>query len=251
MMEAAEFAAGMIIGLVVGLLGGGGAVLTVPLLVLGFGLEPATATTTSLAVVAAGAAVGLVVHGRAGAVRWRTGAVLSGLGVVGNVAGSLLATVVAGPVILVAFAVLLVATGVRMLRTDRPVPQRTGGHRRYVLIAVATGIGFVTGFLGVGGGFLVVPALVLVIGLPEAAAVGTSLFVLLLSAAVGLATRAVTASGDVAWPLTVLVAAGAAAGAGAGALLSARVPAAGLRRGFGVLLLVVAPLTLVGAMVRS
>ncbi len=249
-MPVLEAAAGIVVGFVVGLLGGGGAVLTLPLLVSGFGVTPVAATTVSLAVVAAASVVALAVHARTGTVRWRTGLVISAVGVAANAAGSLLATVVAGPVLLVGFAALLVVGASRMIwGADQDTSPGLTGHRRLAVVAFATVTGFVTGLLGVGGGFLVVPGLVLVLGFPVAAAVATSLLVLVLNAVVALAARALLVPGDIPWSLLVLIAGGAAVGAGLGALASRRVPAAGLRRGFGLLLLAMAGVTVAEAVI--
>lgn len=251
MTEIAEILAGVLIGTVVGLLGGGGAILTVPLLVLGFGVDPRGATTTSLAVVAVASLTGLAVHARAGHVQWRTGGIVGGLGVAAAVAGSLLSARVPGRVLLVAFAVLLLVAGAAMVRPRRTPtgdpPAATRLPRWAALVLVATGVGLVTGFLGVGGGFVVVPALVLLLGVPMADAVGTSLLVLLINAVAGLATRLVTPYPGVDPLVTVLVTAGAAVGAVIGARLSHRVPGDTLRRAFGALVLAVAVATAVQA----
>ncbi|MGF1664095.1 MAG: TSUP family transporter [Kineosporiaceae bacterium] len=253
LLVAAEVAAGVVIGAVVGLLGGGGAILTLPTLVLVFGVDPRGATTTSLAVVAVAALVGLAVHGRAGLVSWRMGGVVGGLGTVAAVGGSLLSAAVPGQVLLIVFAGLLVVAGVTMLRPRReappgPPPRTRRLPVRVAVVLVAAGIGLVTGFLGVGGGFLVVPALVLLLGVPMNRAVGTSLLVLLVNALAGLGTRLVVPFPGVDLTVTLLVTAGAAVGAVAGALVSHRLPATALRRLFGGLVLAVAVATLVQAL---
>jgi uncharacterized membrane protein YfcA len=249
LLPVAEVAAGVVIGAVVGLLGGGGAILTLPLLVIAYGVDPRGATTTSLAVVAA-SLVGLAVHGRAGLVRWGTGGLVGGLGTVAAVGGSLLSAAVPGRVLLVLFAGLLVVAGVAMLRPRRePAPAARARLPRWAaVLLVASGIGLVTGFLGVGGGFLVVPALVLLLEVPMGQAVGTSLLVLLINALAGLGTRLLVPFPGVDLPVTLLVTAGAAAGAAAGALVSHRTPAAALRRLLGGLVLAAAVATLVQAL---
>jgi hypothetical protein len=252
LLPVAEVAAGVVIGAVVGLLGGGGAILTLPLLVIAFGVDPRGATTTSLAVVAVASLVGLAVHGRAGLVRWGTGGLVGGLGTGAAVGGSLLSAAVPGRVLLILFAGLLAVAGVAMLRPGRePVRAPAAGARlpRWAaVLLVASGIGLVTGFLGVGGGFLVVPALVLLLGVPMDEAVGTSLLVLLINALAGLGTRLLVPFPGVDLTVTLLVTAGAAAGAAAGALVSHRMPAAALRRLFGGLVLAAGVATLVQAL---
>lgn len=232
---------GAALGLVMGLLGGGGGVLGIPLLVYGLGLTAQQATTTSLVIVAAGALAGVIPHTRDGRVDWRTGLGFGLLGTVGALVGSRLSVSVPERFLLGSFALLLVVAGWSMLRRqraddlDRPLqaPARWPG-----VVAVATGVGLTTGFFGVGGGFIVVPALVTALRFPVRRAAATSLVVILVNSLVSLLARGSVANLDLGLTLALVVT--AAVGAVGGALLSPRIPAPTLRKSFGGLTLAVA-----------
>jgi uncharacterized membrane protein YfcA/glyoxylase-like metal-dependent hydrolase (beta-lactamase superfamily II)/rhodanese-related sulfurtransferase len=230
------------VGVSLGLLGGGGSILAVPLLVYVAGWSAHEATTGSLFVVGVTSAIGLIGHARAGRVRWRTGLVFGLAGMVGAYAGGRLAGLVPGGVLLTAFAAMMLAASVGMLRGRR----EDGGGREELHLASAIGLGVAvgaaTGFVGAGGGFVIVPALVLVAGLPMQAAVGTSLLVISMQSAAGLAGH-LTGS-HLPWALTLAITASAVLGSLAGGRLTGRISAASLRRGFGVLVIAVALLVL-------
>ena len=187
----------LVVGVVLGALGGGGAILTVPVLTSLVGLTPAQATTASLVIVGSSSLLGLVPHARAGRVRVREGGVFGLLGVVGAAVGSRLSILVPGPVLMSAFSVLLlvvaVVMGRRARRTDLPQVRERGWGVR---VLAASAVGLLTGFFGVGGGFVVVPALTLVLGLPMSVAAGTSLLVVAINSASSLLTRAFGGVGD-------------------------------------------------------
>ena len=233
---------GLAIGAVLGLLGGGGSILTVPALAYGLGLEAKAAIATSLLVVGATSLIALVPHARAGHVKWKVGLGFGGVSMIGAFAGGWAARFVPGVVLLVLFAVVMVAAGVAMLRPQRVGP--TEANPRPALFAVeALAVGAFTGLVGAGGGFVVVPALVLLGGLSMRAAVGTSLLVIAMKSAAGLAGQLSHAQIDATIAGIFVVA--AAAGALAGARLSQRVRPDRLRRGFGIFVLVTAALILV------
>jgi hypothetical protein len=219
------------IGLSLGLLGGGGSILAVPLLVYVAGLGAKEAIATSLLVVGVTSLAALVPHALARRVRWRTGLVFGAAAMAGAYAGGRLAEFVPGTALLVGFAVMMLATAVAMIRGRRAVEPRPGGARPWAVLLEGGVVGLVTGMVGAGGGFLVVPALVLLGGLPMGAAVGTSLLVIALKSFAGLAGYA--AGVEVDWGLAATVSAAAVAGSVAGGALTGRVPADGLRRGFG------------------
>lgn len=234
-------AAGLALGLVLGLLGGGGGIIAVPLM-LALGQSMDAASTTSLVVVGIGAAAGLLMHARSGNVDWSIGLVFGLLGSAGAVAGSRLAFAVDDRVQLAGFVVLLVVAAWGMLRRrtpsrtdepDSPLPDPRWG----LVVLSATGVGLVTGFFGVGGGFVAVPALVLALRMPMKRASATALLVILVNVTVAFVAHG-TSHLDM--TLTAAVAAAAATGAVAGALLQPRVPTLALQRAFGVLLLAVA-----------
>ncbi|GAA0256877.1 sulfite exporter TauE/SafE family protein [Saccharothrix mutabilis subsp. mutabilis] len=222
----------VVVGVALGLLGGGGSILMVPLLVYVAGMGAKEAIVASLVVVGVTSAVGVVGHARAGHVRWRTGLLFGLAGMAGAFAGGLVGGHLPGPVLMGAFAVMMVATAVAMLRGRRtPAPAaRTELPVVKVLVEGAV-VGLVTGLVGAGGGFLVVPALALLGGLPMSVAVGTSLLVIAMKSIAGLAGYLATVPID--WAFTGVVTAAAVAGSLVGARLVARVPGDALRRGFG------------------
>ncbi|MEP6994063.1 MAG: sulfite exporter TauE/SafE family protein [Acidobacteriota bacterium] len=228
------------IGLSLGLIGGGGSIITVPVLVYVMGVPPHRAVGMSLAVVGSTALVGAFLHDRRGAVAWRTGAVFAASGIASAYLGSKLTRSLTPSALLLLFAgVMLVAGLVMLTRKERPehtVVAHVPSLWREVLAGF--GVGFLTGFLGVGGGFLIVPALVLFGGLPIRVAIGTSLFVIAVNCAAGLIGHLTV--GDTDWTLTGLVSALAIAGALAGTALSRRFHPRGLRRVFAWFVVAVA-----------
>ena len=241
---------GLLIGLVIGALGGGGSILTVPALVFLLGLSAQDATSASLVIVGVTAAVATVGHARSGHTKWRAGVFLAMAGLPASLLGTRLNLLVDQDVLLLAFSglMLLAAAGMLIRRRDdssavdeedRPAaaaPGRAGRWSR--LIAAGLVIGFLTGFLGVGGGFVIVPALVLALRFPMPRAIGTSLLVIALNAVVALAARAGAGSFD--WEVIVPFTVAAVAASLGGTLLAERLPARRLTRGFGVLLVLVA-----------
>jgi uncharacterized membrane protein YfcA len=220
------------IGVSLGLLGGGGSILAVPLLVYVAGLPPKEAIATSLLVVGATSAVALVPHARVGRVRWRTGLLFGLAGMAGAYAGGRLSAYVPAGVLLAGFAVMMLATAAAMIRgrtvTGGPVPRELP-----VLRVVADGlvVGLVTGLVGAGGGFLVVPALALLGRLAMPVAVGTSLLVIAMKSLAGLAGYLSTI--DINWMLAGAVTAVAIGGSLLGGRLAGRVREDQLRKTFG------------------
>lgn len=235
---ALTLALSVLVGLSLGLLGGGGSILTVPILVYVAGLDAKEAIAASLFVVGVTSAVSVVSHARAGRVRWRTGLLFGGAAMVGAYAGGLLGSRVPGELLLLAFALMMVATAAAMLRGRRTPeaqpPGDEGPRRELPILKVAVEgvvVGLVTGLVGAGGGFLVVPALVLLGGLPMSVAVGTSLLVIAMKSFAGLAGYLSGVQLD--WPLVLAVTAAAVVGSVLGARLVGRVPEDALRQGFG------------------
>jgi uncharacterized protein len=238
--------AGGLTGLALGALGGGGSMLAVPAMIYLLGFSPAAATTAALVVVTLTSVTALVTHARGGAVRWREGALFAAAGLVPAAIGGAVSGRLPAGVLMGAFAVVAVLAAVRMLRPSasvRPdgVPVRTSRVAR-----AGAGLGAVTGVLGVGGGFLAVPALVNVVGLRMRAAVGTSLLVITVNSLAALAARAGT-SVDVDWGGVAPFAATAVLGAWDGRRLAAKVSAGALQRTFAVALLAVAAFMLADA----
>lgn len=234
----------LLVGVALGLLGGGGSILTVPLLAYVAGMEAKQAIATSLLVVGTTSAVAAISHARAGRVQWRTGLIFGAAGMAGAYGGGLLAHYIPGSVLLIGFAVMMIATAVAMLRGRKEVGPADPHHRIPVPKVVAEGliVGLVTGLVGAGGGFLVVPALALLGGLPMPIAVGTSLVVIAMKSFAGFAGYLNSVSID--WRLAAMVTAAAVVGALAGARLTALVNPDSLRKAFGWFVLVMSSVIL-------
>jgi uncharacterized membrane protein YfcA len=232
------------VGIALGLLGGGGSILTVPLLAYVAGMEAKQAIATSLLVVGTTSAVAAVSHARAGRVQWRTGLVFGVAGMAGAYAGGMLARFIPGSVLLIGFAVMMIATAIAMLRGRKDVGPVEPGHRIPVPKVIIEGlvVGLVTGLVGAGGGFLVVPALALLGGLPMPIAVGTSLVVIAMKSFAGFAGYLSSVSID--WKVAGMVTAAAVVGALIGARLTALVNPDSLRKAFGWFVLVMSSVIL-------
>ncbi|MEU1365299.1 sulfite exporter TauE/SafE family protein [Streptomyces sp. NPDC005803] len=238
--------AGAVVGLALGGLGGGGSVIAVPALIYLLGFGPAAATTAGLLIVIATSLTGLLAHARDGLVRWRTGGLFAAAGIVPAALAGAVSVRLPSGVLTAAFAVLAVVAGVRMLRAAGT--PRAAGLPDAVPVRRAAGagagLGAVTGLLGVGGGFLAVPALVTVLALPMRAAVGTSLLVIIVNSTAALAVRLATPT-PLDWALIAPFAATAVLGAWDGKRLAAKVSTDSLQRVFGAVLLAVAVFMLV------
>lgn len=235
----------VVIGLSLGLLGGGGSILTVPILTYVAGLDPKEAIAASLFVVGVTSAVSAITHARNGRVKWRTGLVFGAAGMAGAFGGGLAGGHIPGTVLMIAFALMMIATSLAMIRGRKNSPAKTHDGELPVGKVIAEGlvVGLVTGLVGAGGGFLVVPALALLGGLSMPVAVGTSLVVIAMKSLAGLAGYLTTVTLD--WALIAAVTAAAVAGSVAGARLAGRIPEAALRKGFGVFVLVMGVFVLV------
>jgi uncharacterized membrane protein YfcA len=253
---------GLLIGLTMGALGGGGSILTVPVLVFLLGMDPAAATTGSLIIVGITAAVAMLAAYRQGRVKIAQGAVFGLLGAGGAVAGTTLSLAVAPAVLMTAFAGLMLTVGALMLVRGR-TPARVGApdqdepvpfdvpiitfNPRFVcacpraakVLVAALLVGVVTGFFGVGGGFLVVPALVLALDFPMTTAVGTSLLVIAINSGVSLAVRVPAIGAEIDWVLIGVFTAASVVGGLVGGRLAARARPDLLRTGFAALVVVV------------
>ncbi|HWV38586.1 MAG TPA: sulfite exporter TauE/SafE family protein [Vulgatibacter sp.] len=173
-----------LVGGSLGLLGGGGSILTMPIVLYVLGMETHAAITTSLIVVGATSLVALLPHARGGRVRWRTGLLFGVTSMASAFAAGKLAGLVPGAILLVAFGALMLVTGFAMMRRRREIGRASGGGRGWGrLILQGLGVGAITGFVGAGGGFVVVPALALLGGLAMKEAVGTSLLVIAMNSA--------------------------------------------------------------------
>ena len=254
---------GLLIGLALGALGGGGSILTVPALVYVLGQDPKTATTSSLLIVGVTSLIALVPHARAHRVRFGQGLMFGVLGTAGSFAGSALAAHVAPQVLLTAFAGLMLVVATLMLRRslrpdDATGPQTRGEEpilslrpltcacpRLAKVVLTATAVGLLTGFFGVGGGFVLVPALVLALSFPMPVAVGTSLLVIAVNSATALTARISTGGMNLDWRLIAGFTAAAIVGSLLGGRITSRVSPRHLTRAFAILLVAVALYTAV------
>jgi uncharacterized protein len=240
---------GLAIGLAVGTLGGGGSVLAVPVLVYVLDQTVPEATTASLVVVAAGAVAGGLSHARAGRVCWRHAGSFTAAALPGIVVGTLAAEAVSGELLLAGFAlVMLAAAHTTWRKANEHEPESTGTWEGggacpplrlpRDLIAGAA-VGLVTGFFGVGGGFLIVPTLAIALAFTMRTAIGTSLVIITATSLLGLAAHLVAGrSLDAGVTATMTVA--CVVGAIAGASLASRIPQRQLGRGFAMLVVAVA-----------
>jgi uncharacterized membrane protein YfcA len=246
---ARAFGLGSLIGFALGALGAGGSLLTVPILVYAMGVPVQGATGTSLAIVALNAATGALDYLRRRRSLPRTGFAIGVSGLFGAFAGVWLNHQLPGDVILLLFSLLMLLAAASMLRRRSVASLSTAFDEHYPaaawlrLVLVGLGVGLLTGFFGIGGGFLVVPALVIVLRLPMSLAVGTSLLVIAMNALWGLLGNVQLGTLD--WTLTALFALGGIAGVLSGAKLADRLPDGLLRTAFALIVVGVAVYTFV------
>ncbi|GAB2753870.1 sulfite exporter TauE/SafE family protein [Terrabacter koreensis] len=250
---------GIAIGLSLGALGGGGSILTVPALVYVLGQDARTATTSSLVIVGLTSLLALVPHARAKRVRFSQGLMFGVLGTAGSFAGSALSTSVRPTTLLTAFAALMLLVAALMVRRAVKAPRGLGHAidptvepmmtlrpfscacpRAAKVLVTATIVGLLTGFFGVGGGFALVPALVLALGFPMPVAVGTSLLVIGVNSATALAARLGSGAGHLDWSMIGVFTAAAVVGSLVGGRLAGRANPRHLTIAFATLLVVVA-----------
>ncbi|MDO8874759.1 MAG: sulfite exporter TauE/SafE family protein [Pseudolabrys sp.] len=218
-------ASGAVVGLVLGLVGGGGSILAVPLLIYWVGIaSPHVAIGTGAIAVSLSALGNVAGHARAGNVKWRCAGVFASAGVVGAVAGSVVAKAMDGQKLLALFGMLMVVVGLMMLRKrsgegdpDVRLSKATARKLLPMLIAIGAAVGLLSGFFGIGGGFLIVPGLMYATGMPLTLAIGTSLVAV---AAFGAATATSYAvSGWIDWPIAGVFVLGGLLGGIAGVTL--------------------------------
>lgn len=243
MSQLVGFALAVLIGITLGLLGGGGSILTVPVFVyvMGFGAKEAIAM--SLPVVGLTSIVGAVGHWRHGNVDRRAVLAFAPLAMLGAVFGARLATRVSGTFQLALLGLVMLTAGVLMLRNrgpDSDAPRATApGVRDFIVLGAAGfGVGTMTGLVGVGGGFMIVPALVLLADVPIKRAIGTSLVAISLSTLTG--AIAYRGQADPPWAVIAIFTALMMAGTLLGTRLNRRIPGRQLRRAFGVLVILLA-----------
>ena len=252
---------GLLIGVSLGALGGGGSILAVPALVYAAGQTPKHATTTSLVLVAITAVIGIVPHWRADRVRFAAGTLFGLVGITGSLLGSHWNQAADPDLLLLAFSGLMFVAATAMWRRTRrpeaPVPARSLSSaaaavpaalthpfdltQAMKVAAAGTLVGFLTGFFGVGGGFVIVPALVLALGFTMPDAVGTSLLVITINSVVALSTR--LQAGAIEWGTVIPFTLASLIGVVIGTRLARTKDSTSLQRWFVVLLVAVATYT--------
>lgn len=253
-MEIAGYLASILMGLSLGMIGGGGSILTVPILVYLFGTNPVTATAYSLFIVGSTALVGGLSYLKKGEVDLKTGfifAVPSFIGV--YLTRAYVVPKLPDPVfqlsgisfskpllIMLAFAILMVAASISMIRTKKTEAKKAelSAITKFSLISLeGLVVGAVTGFVGAGGGFLIIPALVVLVGMPMKIAVGTSLFIIAVKSLIGFIGD-LQHQTSIQWSLLTTITAIAVFGLFVGMQLTKKVSEKGLKKGFGYFVLV-------------
>ncbi|NJK79630.1 MAG: sulfite exporter TauE/SafE family protein [Chloroflexaceae bacterium] len=234
-----EIALGFSIGLVLGLLGGGGSILTVPALVYVVRLSPHAAITASLVIVGLNSLTGVWFHRSQGTLNWRVALIFGGVGMVTAYLAAGLSSMFPPTALMIAFAVLMMAVGILMIVRKPPREDEERTTRGMpVIIASGAIVGVLTGFLGVGGGFLIVPALVMLVGLSVSQAVGTSLMVIAMNSLAGVLGHLGNTSLDIGL-LALFVGAGIA-GTFIGTRLVKRLRSNQLQYGFAIFVIMLA-----------
>ncbi len=258
-MIVAAVAIGLGVGLVLGGFGGGGSVLTVPALVFLLGEQPHNAATASLVIVGVSALIGLLTRARSGDIRWVAGVGFGAIGTFTAIWGTLLGRDLDPDVLLLAFAALILLAALSMLRrtaeppteplaTELTPPARFAASTRRATIVVTGAVtGLATGLFGVGGGFLVVPALVVALGWPMQSAIGTSLLVIVINSIASLSVRVATEFFD--WTVIIPMTAAAVIGTLLGKAATDRLSSTSLSRAFAALLVSVAAYTAATSMI--
>lgn len=252
-MEYFSYIFAALIGTSLGLIGAGGSILTVPVLVYLAGIDPVLATAYSLFVVGSSSLVGGIRNFRKGLVDLKTAAVFGGPAILSVyltralVMPSLPETLwssggfelTKGTGLLVLFAVLMVATSISMLKERKPreIDHIDRGYNFPLILAEGVGVGFITGLVGAGGGFLIIPALVLIAGLEMKTAIGTSLLIIAAKSLIGFAGD-VQAGSNIDWPFLLVFTGFSITGIFAGMRLTRMIDGEKLRKGFGWFILV-------------
>lgn len=239
----------LVIGVTLGLIGGGGSILTVPVLVYVMGIPPVEATAYSLFVVGVTSAAGAVGYQRQKLIAWRTGLLFAlpsmitvflvrswVLPAIPDPMGGLIGLSFSRDLfIMILFAVIMAMASLSMIREGvaaAPSESISSAKKMLLIGAEGVGVGALTGLVGAGGGFLIIPALVILTGLPMRTAVGTSLMIIAVKSLIGF-TGDVLALPSIDWSLLAAFTALSLVGVAVGLKLSSRIPASKLKKGFG------------------
>lgn len=225
-----------LIGLALGLTGAGGSIITLPVLVYLAGIPPKEAVGLSLFIVGAAALVGALRRFRSGEIHLKTGILFALSGMVGAAAGAQLTPLVSGRVLMIIFAMLMLTVALNMLMGPKVESSTKAECHPIRCLSAGLGVGVLTGFIGVGGGFLLMPALIKFAKLPLRVATGTSLAVISFNSAAGFLSHYGEAPPR--WPLALVFAGIAAAGVLLGTSFARRLPVARLRQGFALMVII-------------
>lgn len=226
-----EMALGFGIGLSLGLLGGGGSLLTVPALVYLVGQTPQAAMTTSLVIVGTNSLTGALMHRAQGTLDWKIAVTFGGAGMLASYLSVSISSQLSPEVLLIAFALLMLVIGSMLFLRKETETKAVSSQKSIVLVlASGAGVGLLTGLFGVGGGFLIVPALVMLVGLPMQMSVGTSLVVIAMNSVAGFLGHIGRGSFDLI--LTLIFASAGLAGTFVGTKLSSQIPSSKLQKAF-------------------
>lgn len=242
---------GAVIGVLLGLLGGGGSILAVPVLVYALGLDVGQAIPVSLIVIAVASAVGALPKVRANQVQWRLAGIFAAAGIPAAFVGTAVGKHLPPYAIMLGFAVVMIVAGIRMLRDngDTGTACKAGNEginwRRCAPRSIPAGfvVGFLTGLFGVGGGFLIIPALVLMLGVEMPIAVGTSLLIITANSAAGVFSHLHGA--QINWDITVAFVGTAIVGSLIAGHLGSKINTSRLQHWFAYLVFAVAAYVLV------
>lgn len=235
-----------LIGLALGTLGGGGSILTVPVLVYVLGYDPKLAIAMSLPVVGTAALIGVISHWRTGNVRLKTAALFGSVAMVGSYTGARGSVLLSARLQLLILGTVMIAAAASMLRSalrdGRTAPVAEQPPHPGIMLSVGFAVGLLTGVIGIGGGFLIVPALVILGRVPMKAAVGTSLLVISMNSASGYLGH--VGHEVVPWDFVVRFTAVAVVGILGGTAITRHVSTQQLKRAFALLLVVIGVLIL-------
>lgn len=238
---------GLLIGVILGLVGAGGSIIAVPALVYGVGLSPKEAIPASLIIVGLAALSAAIPRIRR-SIDWTTAAIVGAAGIPAAWGGAAVNRLLDPDMLLLAFALLMIVAALRMLTSLAPGTSADGdarNRRSHLPKALMVGlvVGFLTGLFGIGGGFIITPALVLLLGLRMSTAVGTSLVIIVINSAAGFAAHLRDATLN--WPLVMLFSAAAIIGSLIAARFATRLPDRTVKVTFAVLILLVAAFVLI------
>lgn len=252
-MEIIGYIAAVIMGVTLGVIGGGGSILTVPILVYLMGVAPAIATGYSLLIVGSTAAFGAFRYYRQGLVNIRASIVFAIPSIISvYLTRAFLMPAIPDPIIsepfilgkditiMVMFAILMVVSALMMLRNSRALaPSKSPDHSMWMIVLEGAGVGVVTGMLGAGGGFLIIPALVLLMGIPMKESVGASLFIISLKSLIGFVGDLQNGI-ELQMPMLLLIMAATLIGMWSATLIASRFDGKKLQRIFAYFILLVA-----------